>query len=365
MVKETQELLISEKLSYHNYKLVSSLKYIRLMIQLVCFINFMLLIPDLILIADMTGKILIAALRAAYSLILLVVCLNIKKIKQFSTFSILITVFELFAILILLLVMSQYTQPNFLIQTLGLVTIDILIFFVPNQWEYMLVTTVFGSAGYFICAYALITDLNKIEFIAAVVYVAITILLGAIFSKSADRLQQSEFAAKSKLELLSSTDYLTETANRYKLTEEARRWIDFCHRQGFPLSVVFIDVDNLKAINDKFGHATGDIILAELARLISGQLRSSDTLARWGGDEFVLLLPNVPMDGTIALIERIRKTISNHSFPQESNVTCSFGIAGMEQVDDFNSLLFKADQMMYQGKEHGKNSVRWVGSNQS
>jgi diguanylate cyclase (GGDEF)-like protein len=363
-MKETQELLGAERISYDNYKLTSSLKYIRLMIQLVCIINLMLLIPDMILVGSVNGKILIAALRAVFSLTLLVVCFHIKKIKQFSTFSILITVFELFAILILLLVMSQYAKPNCLILTMGMVTIDIIVFFVPNQWKYMLVTTVFGSAGYFICAYALIEDINKIEFLPAVVYVSIAILFGAISSKSADRLQQSEFAAKSKLELLSSTDYLTETANRYKLTEEARRWIDFCHRQGFPLSVVFIDVDNLKAANDQYGHATGDIILAELARLISGQLRSSDTLARWGGDEFVLLLPNVPLDGTIALIERIRKTISNHLFPQESNVTCSFGIAGMEQVDDFNSLLFKADQMMYQSKEHGKNSVRWVGSNQ-
>lgn len=362
-MKDAIASLNTDQLSFCDYKLRASFKYIRLMMLVVCLINLLLLIPDLSLITDTSSKIHIILIRSVYSVSLLTISFHIKKIKQFNTFSILITAFELFAIITLLYVISQYDKPDFLIQTFGMITIIVIIYLVPNKWEYMLFTAVAGSAGFFICSFVLLDSIRPIDFAAAVVYVIISILLGAISSKSADKLQQSEFAARSQLELISSTDYLTETANRYKLTEEAKRWIDFCHRQGFPLSVVFIDVDDLKAINDHHGHDMGDSILSELAKIIGKQLRSSDTLARWGGDEFVLLLPNVPLEGTVSLIERIRNSILSHSFRQVNTVTCSFGIAGMEQNDDFNSLLRKADQMMYQSKLSGKNLIKWTGTN--
>jgi len=183
-------------------------------------------------------------------------------------------------------------------------------------------------------------------------------LFCAIFSKNSEVHQFREFLAKRELERISSTDYLTNTANRFKIEEEAEIWIDFCRRQGLPLSLVFFDVDNLKKINDCYGHVTGDSILTNLVKLIKNQLRSSDVLARWGGDEFVILLPNASLENAATFTERIRNSIEQAALVKGISTTCSFGIAEMKDGSDFQSLICEADKLMYEGKENGKNNIQ-------
>jgi diguanylate cyclase (GGDEF)-like protein len=118
-----------------------------------------------------------------------------------------------------------------------------------------------------------------------------------------------------------------------------------------------LDIDQFKHINDQFGHAAGDEALKQIARFMKQQLRNSDTIARWGGDEFVLLLPNASLENAVFLLERIRQTISQIDLAQSEPVSFSCGVVEMEPDSTYQSMLAEADSLMYQSKKNGKNRV--------
>ncbi len=350
--------LIPIESPYYDDKLSKSKKYIYTMALMGSLINVMLLVPDVALTSG-KSRIAIIVVRALFSFLLVGFGTRIRNIRTFRHLSVYITLVEALTILIFLYVYSRYTQPNFLIQTIGIITIIMLIFFVPNQWVYMLMTALFGTAGFFASTFAFIRTVSGNELLAAVVYISMAILVCAISAWNADRHQYKEFLAKRELERISSTDYLTNTANRHKMEEEAARWMEFCRRQGFPLCLVFIDVDNLKAINDQYGHCAGDSVLERLANLIRTQIRRSDVIARWGGDEFIVLLPNITFRNAIIITERARVIIRECAFEHDIHMTCSFGVVEMQKESTFKSMVDKADQLMYSSKAKGKDAVEW------
>lgn len=322
-------------------------------------INLFMLIPDMSLIQTIPGKISVLLIRFLFALLLIPATLFLMKTEKFKHFCIVISACEIFAITVFLSVICQYAEPNFMIQTMGMITLIILVFFIPNRWEYSLFISLLGMFGFFLCSHLFISFINGIELGASFAYISITLMINAISAKNTEDHQYLEFDAKTRLEHISSTDYLTQTANRFKMKEEADRWIDFCKRQNFPLSLVFLDVDNLKTINDQNGHMTGDSVLAKLAQLIGGQLHNSDLLARWGGDEFVMLLPNTNLQKAIDITEKIRACVETNEYMKSFHMSCSFGVVEMERNSDFESMVYEADQLMYVSKEQGKNTIRW------
>jgi diguanylate cyclase (GGDEF)-like protein len=265
---------------------------------------------------------------------------------------------EIFAIFIFYFVLTRYDQPDFLIQAMGMMTIVIIIFLIPNRWIHMLFVSLCGTAGFFVFSY-LYSGYSPLEFTSAAIYLFLTIVLCAASAWNADRHHFNEFKTRRELEHIGSIDYLTNTANRFKMEEEAKRWINFCHRQSFPLAVVFIDVDNLKIINDQYGHQVGDTVLSSLSTIIHNQLRCTDLLAAWGGDEFIILLPNILLEDAVHLTERVRDAIGKNSLIIGETVTCSFGVAAMRANSTFESLINEADNLMYESKIAGKNHVKW------
>ena len=284
----------SEQVSYLDYKLETSKKYIRVLMLFLSFLNAMLLIPDLLYLNSADNRLNTIIIRTSFSLILILVFFLTKDFKTFRLFSLVITLCELFAFLVFLFILSEYSHPDFLIQSMGVMTLILIVFLVPNRWAYMLFVATAGSVSFLILMMTETERPDPNQLWAAVVYIATSIILCSVYAWNTERHQASEFAAKNELEHIGSTDFLTNTANRMKLREEAVRWLDFCRRNGFPLCLVFIDVDGLKVVNDQHGHLAGDTVLSNLAKLVPCQLRSTDILARWGGDEFVLLLPNAP-----------------------------------------------------------------------
>ncbi len=159
------------------------------------------------------------------------------------------------------------------------------------------------------------------------------------------------------LELLATTDPLTNLANRNKLNILLEKAMQFSIRYKLPLSVIFFDIDDFKKINDSQGHDAGDTVLITVSKLISEQLRSSDIFARWGGEEFIILLPETPHKDAKMLAERYRKLIQQYKFLPDITVTCSFGVTQLRDDDDENSLLKRVDNALYSAKNHGKNIV--------
>lgn len=157
---------------------------------------------------------------------------------------------------------------------------------------------------------------------------------------------------------LSVTDQLTGLGNRRRLDESLATVISAARQHDVPFCVVMVDLDHFKAVNDAFGHAVGDSLLQSLGQTLEEGVRSTDTVCRFGGEEFAIVMPDIEMHGACACSERIR--VSVESLPQAEGmprVTATFGVAQWQPGDTADTLLQRADQSLYQGKAEGRNRV--------
>lgn len=171
-------------------------------------------------------------------------------------------------------------------------------------------------------------------------------------------------AANERLAEAARIDPLTGLYNRRGFAEEAATEIKRVFRSGEAFSVVIGDVDNFKAFNDQYGHACGDHVLSRVAGLLKERARDVDRVARWGGEEFIMLLPETEATGAGALADMLRETIANNLFEFEGKrlrITMTFGVAEHRKGESLEACIARADAALYHGKEHGRNKVM-VGS---
>ena len=183
-------------------------------------------------------------------------------------------------------------------------------------------------------------------------------LLAAWAAVSIDNLKMSE-----NLERLAITDDLTQVFNYRYLKSALRREVKRATRFKQPLSVLMVDVDNLKHYNDRNGHLRGSHLLREIAQLFAKQVRSWDLVAKYGGDEFTVILPQTDRTGASTVAERLRAAVEEHVFPlaPPGSITVSLGIANYpEDGDSVTGLIEAADRALYLAKRNGRNRV--VGS---
>ena len=124
-----------------------------------------------------------------------------------------------------------------------------------------------------------------------------------------------------------------------------------------PVSFVILDIDHFKYVNDTYGHMVGDEVLVNLAKLIQSKIRNTDALVRWGGEEFVILCGDTPMQNAQFLAEKLRMAIESAQLIKQQQITCSFGIAEMIAGEDPKRLFERADKALYASKENGRNRV--------
>lgn len=165
-----------------------------------------------------------------------------------------------------------------------------------------------------------------------------------------------------KLEILASTDSLTGVKNRRSFFESCRSMINYARREQKELSVLMIDIDRFKDINDMYGHAIGDEIIKLTAKTISGLLRTSDIFARMGGEEFAAVLPGTSKRGAVQAAKNIKNAINNLIYEtkqkQKISFTISIGIALLQPTDaDIEVILHRADLALYEAKQKGRNKV--------
>lgn len=160
-----------------------------------------------------------------------------------------------------------------------------------------------------------------------------------------------------RLERAATSDPLTGALNRAGITPQLDRLISAAHRQQDALSVVMFDVDRFKSVNDTYGHALGDLALQRVVALAKDRLRGSDSLARWGGEEFLILLPATRLDGAVGVAEAIRREIGQADFPHARPLTISAGAAELASDEDVDGLLQRVDNRLYQAKAQGRDRV--------
>ena len=153
-------------------------------------------------------------------------------------------------------------------------------------------------------------------------------------------------------------DPLTGLANRRALEENMVRAISFAQRWKHPLSIIMTDIDHFKTVNDRYGHLTGDQVLVSFSQLLKTSSRIEDIVARFGGEEFILVVPNTNLDQATQLAERLRIDTEEATIPIPTNITASFGVTRLLAEDTKESLIARADRALYAAKNAGRNRVR-------
>jgi diguanylate cyclase (GGDEF)-like protein len=185
---------------------------------------------------------------------------------------------------------------------------------------------------------------------------------------SAELIARVRAALKSRrtlsiLERRAHHDSLTGLSNRGVFEEHLLRQWDLCRRRTAPLSVVIVDLDHFKVINDTYGHAAGDVVLRQAAQILAHSVRSSDLVARYGGEEFVVVAPDCPLAAAVTLSKRFRTNLADHTISTEGmdiRVTASVGITTADWTQTSPAELFnQADDALYRAKRSGRDAI-WV-----
>ncbi|WP_290760624.1 diguanylate cyclase [Fibrobacter sp. UBA4297] len=166
--------------------------------------------------------------------------------------------------------------------------------------------------------------------------------------------------ANKKLDVISRTDELTQLPNRRDMHKTIEKEVERANRFRKAFSIIFIDIDHFKDVNDTYGHATGDAVLKSVASTLRSLLRKYDVLARYGGEEFLTLLPETELKDAAHVAERFRKQIENQTIffgGQEIKVTITLGVAQFDSSQGAERCIQLADKALYEGKEHGRNKV--------
>lgn len=159
------------------------------------------------------------------------------------------------------------------------------------------------------------------------------------------------------LEERASKDVLTRLYNRQYLDKQLGIELDKAERYQIPFSLVLFDIDHFKMVNDSHGHLMGDKVLQLLSDLVQRSIRKSDLLARWGGEEFMLLLPSSRIEAALKTAEKLRQAIADDSFENAQKITCSFGVSEYRHADTVETMTNRADQALYAAKHAGRNCV--------
>ncbi len=229
---------------------------------------------------------------------------------------------------------------------------DIFILFLPPLLLTMVVMAVAG--------------IDRFIFINATCFLALTMVVGWLLATVLENSYRRSYELEHALLRESRIDALTGVLNRRALEEQGKAALNLCQRHGQPFSVMMVDIDRFKAINDQYGHAAGDQVLVAVAEHCRSLIRESDRFGRWGGEEFLALLPETPLADAVALGERMRHAVAAAEFPVGELVlstTISIGVDGAvvpastDTSVAWASLVKAADEAMYRAKAAGRNRV--------
>lgn len=342
---------------FAGQEMIHSKKSVRSAALLLGVLYFALAAADFSRIGDkkvlsvfLLNRILFLAVSILFSFLL-------GNVKKPENYYLSITAYEITGAFFLMWTFFLNETPVFMIQYLNILILLLLVFIIPNRTVY----TVTAALGISLC-FHLFSSINGMaindrEFIAAVVHSGLIIVLFSMYSLLVNRYKRINYLENKVLRRLSSRDALTGIYNRQRFEEELRRAIKHAQRYGTQLSLVLFDIDNFKAVNDGYGHLVGDKVLVEFVSIVGTEIRETDFFARWGGEEFALILPGADKRDATLLANRLRDRICSTYINPVGQITCSFGIDSYRQGDDCETLFKRVDRLMYIAKQAGKDQV--------
>ncbi len=189
------------------------------------------------------------------------------------------------------------------------------------------------------------------------VFLGTAAMAGWLLHELLERVRRRSFLLEDQLARAATVDSLTGLANRGHFLEMGRRFLDRARRDRKPLSVLYLDLDHFKAVNDHHGHAVGDLALQSVVHAAIGQLRPGDLFGRLGGEEFAVVLPNCPLGPARRVAERLRQSVADMTGELPVSVTVSLGVAQSADDEDLDALLIRADEALLVAKRSGRNRV--------
>ena len=270
------------------------------------------------------------------------------------------TVIDLFIISLTLVALRNIYKNRQLLKQLNLLTGSVIMMsgLILMAMFYVADVSIMHVLPLFVAwdeAYATMTKMHLgYNWVISTVGVSLIILSILYFNRT---LYPKIMALEKELRLQASTDSLTRIYNRSKFDEILSIELQRAKRYGTSMSLIAFDIDHFKAVNDTYGHLLGDYALKTVVGLAQKAVRSVDYLARWGGEEFMIILPEAELEKAETLAERIKDKIENHDFGEIGKVTVSFGVAQFRASDTEETLIKRTDDALYRAKSNGRNRV--------
>ncbi|WKY47367.1 diguanylate cyclase [Eubacteriaceae bacterium ES3] len=178
-----------------------------------------------------------------------------------------------------------------------------------------------------------------------------------VLERMVEEKTRSLHEAVKEISRIAVTDKLTGLFNRNRIDEAINQEIHRAKRYKKNFSIILMDIDYFKEVNDSCGHLTGDKVLAQFSRLLNDHTRETDILGRWGGEEFIIICPETDLDEALLLAEKLRHAVESYQFLEINKRTASFGVVDYQVCDTYDSLISRVDAALYQSKNHGRNCV--------
>ncbi|WP_213994668.1 diguanylate cyclase [Arsukibacterium sp.] len=229
---------------------------------------------------------------------------------------------------------------------------------IPHMWIACTESAFYTTLSVAISSFAialLVNILALMDHVMVYQFAIVVIGANALFGLAVPTLM----ASNNQLRLVASTDSLTRVASRDYLQQRAELEISRSLQQGEQLCLMVFDIDHFKQINDKYGHSTGDQVLLQACQQAQQIIRPIDVIGRYGGDEFVVILPNTAKEAVVAIGNRIIERLQQIELAQQLTVSASFGVAALQPGDSFRSLFERADAALYRAKQQGRSQVAW------
>ena len=340
---------------FMEYEKASSLQLVRILILVMGFAFGLFAISDYYYFHMDSTFIISLILRCIGFLAAISAYFLAGRFTRFNDTLFMITLAEMliFVIYLSYLYTREISAPT--LQLMYVMLQMLTVFLIPNRWKNSLAAGFAIWAGYLIFFAFYSNPLETPALIQQGLYLGVCFVSCSIFLYGRESMERKHFAAEQLLEFMSITDRLTGIYNRGRFEYVLNLWIK--NMRHDPFCLLLFDIDDFKRVNDRFGHHAGDKVLVGISEIITANIRDDDIFARWGGEEFVVLLSRIDIDTATELAERLRKAIEANQFSEAGHITISIGLVQYRRGEPIEELMKRVDEKMYQAKREGKNRV--------
>ncbi len=299
----------------------------------------------------------VIALRMLAFLVGINLAYQISKSEEYKQIKYKLLFFEVLFCSTYMSITYLYNYYDYLIHCMELIMIVIGLYFIPLKWRTNFEISIVFTSFFLLIKYIRFNFVDISLFYTSIVYLAAVICLIGKLTNDNYKYRKKQFENNCELRELTITDRLTKVYNRLKFENELVRLIHLNKEENMIFSLIIFDIDDFKEVNDEYGHLVGDKILIQICEYVNEVIREGDIFARWGGEEFALLLPNSTIESAIFVADRIKNKLKNSKFSNQITVSCSYGITEYSGQDSCDDLIKEVDNYLYKAKESGKNKI--------